>query len=58
MIAWLAYDVGGVIEETCSIVADIDIIGHRVVRIVPGSGGSEERHSAEQCESCEDHGVS
>jgi len=56
MTAWLTYDVGGIIEETCSIVADIDIMGHRLVRVVPGGGGSEERHSAEQCERGEDHG--
>jgi hypothetical protein len=62
MIGWLTYDVRGIIEETCSVVADIDIMGHRVVRVVPGGrgggggGGSEQRHSAEQCERGEDHG--
>ncbi len=42
MIAWLTYDVRGIIEEACSIVADIDIMGYRVVRVVRGGGGSEE----------------
>ena len=58
MTAWLTYDVGGIIEEACSIVADIDIMGYRVVRVVRRGGGSEERHSAEQCERGEDHCVS
>ena len=58
MIAWLTYDVRGIIEEACSIVADIDIMGYRVVRVVRRGGGGEERHSAEQCERGEDHCVS
>ncbi len=41
MAAWLTNDVRGIKEEACSIVADIDIMGYRVGRRVPGSRGSE-----------------
>jgi hypothetical protein len=62
MIAWLTYNVRGIIEEACSIVADIDIMGYwvvrKAVRVVRRGGGSEERHPAEQCERGEDHCVS
>jgi hypothetical protein len=50
MTAWLANDVRGIIEKACSIVADIDVMGYRGGRGVPGGGGSEQDHSAEECE--------
>jgi len=34
-------DVGRIIDEACSIVADIDAMGHRSGRGVPGGGGRE-----------------
>ena len=58
MPSWLTNDVGGIEEKACSIVADIDTMGHRGGWRVPGGGGREKNHSAEECERGEDHGVS
>ncbi len=59
---WLAYNVGRIKNEACSVIADIDNMDYLVVRVVTvvEQGGSrrEKNHSAEQCERCEDHGVS
>jgi hypothetical protein len=41
MTAWLTDDVRRIIEKACSIVADIDIMGHRGGRGVPWGGGRE-----------------
>ena len=58
MSSQLTNDVRGIVEEACSIVADIDIMGHRGGWGVPGRGGREQDHSAEECEGSEDHDVS
>jgi hypothetical protein len=58
MTRWLTNDVRRIIEKACSIVADIDTMGHRGGWGVPGCGGREQNHSAEECERGEDHGVS
>ena len=58
MSAWLTNgNVGRIIEETSSIVADIDIMGCWD-RFQVGCCGREEDHSAEECERGEDHDVS
>jgi hypothetical protein len=41
MTAWLTNDVGRVIDEACSIVADIDPMSYRGGRRVPGGGVRE-----------------
>ena len=40
MTDWLANDVRGIINEACSVVADIDIMGDWLRRGIPGGGGS------------------
>jgi hypothetical protein len=40
MIVWFTNDERRIIEEACSIVADIDMVGHWGGRGVPGGGGS------------------
>ena len=45
MTSWLTNDIGGVIEEACSIVADIDIMGHGG----GGPGGGVGRCRTERC---------
>jgi hypothetical protein len=58
MTDWLTNDVWRIIDEACSVVADIDIMCHWGRRGVPGGGGSGQNHSAEECERGEDHDVS
>jgi hypothetical protein len=40
MAAWLANNVRGIIDEACSVVADVDTMGHWGGRGVPRGGGS------------------
>ena len=41
MTVWLTNDVRRFIDEACSIVADIDTVGHRGGWVVPGDRGRE-----------------